>query len=154
MSVVNETASFLKRIRTPRVCCQILHCRVVSGPHQLRQTRDDCMNVLLNLNILTFQLWIWIANRTVTLMAFLWSLSDRLAMRQIRCILQHLGLTSSTCDDSVLVKEVCSVVSRRAAQLCGAGLAAVVDKIRRNRNLQQLTVTVGVDGTLYKMHPQ
>ncbi|XP_077570724.1 hexokinase-2-like [Stigmatopora nigra] len=79
--------------------------------------------------------------------------SDRLAMRQIRCILQHLGLTGSTCDDSVLVKEVCSIVSRRAAQLCGAGLAAVVDRMRQNRNLQQLKVTVGVDGTLYKMHP-
>ncbi|XP_061907577.1 hexokinase-2 [Entelurus aequoreus] len=79
--------------------------------------------------------------------------SDRLAMRQVRCILQHLGLVTSTYDDSVLVKEVCSVVSRRAAQLCGAGLAAVVDKIRENRNMQQLTITVGVDGTLYKMHP-
>ncbi|XP_075324426.1 hexokinase-2 isoform X2 [Odontesthes bonariensis] len=78
---------------------------------------------------------------------------DRLAMRQIRSILQHLGLTGSTCDDSVLVKEVCGVVGRRAAQLCGAGLAAVVDKIRQNRNLNQLSVTVGVDGTLYKTHP-
>lgn len=75
-------------------------------------------------------------------------------MRQVRSILQHLGLTSSTCDDSLLVKEVCSVVSRRAAQLCGAGLAAVVEKIRENRNLQQLYITVGVDGTLYKTHPQ
>uniref|UniRef100_A0A8C8A266 Hexokinase-2 n=1 Tax=Oryzias sinensis TaxID=183150 RepID=A0A8C8A266_9TELE len=79
--------------------------------------------------------------------------SDRLAMRQVRSILQHLGLTGSTCDDSVLVKEVCSVVARRAAQLCGAGLAAVVDKMRQNRNLNQLSVTVGVDGTLYKTHP-
>uniref|UniRef100_G3PIF2 Hexokinase-2 n=1 Tax=Gasterosteus aculeatus aculeatus TaxID=481459 RepID=G3PIF2_GASAC len=79
--------------------------------------------------------------------------SDRLAMRQIRSILQHLGLTTSTCDDSVLVKEVCRVVSSRAAQLCGAGLAAVVDKIRENRNLNQLSITVGVDGTLYKTHP-
>uniref|UniRef100_A0A8C5HDT9 Hexokinase-2 n=1 Tax=Gouania willdenowi TaxID=441366 RepID=A0A8C5HDT9_GOUWI len=79
--------------------------------------------------------------------------SDRLAMRQIRSILQHLGLTGSTCDDSVLVKEVCAVVSRRAAQLCGAGLAAVVEKIRQSRNLNQLSVTVGVDGTLYKRHP-
>lgn len=79
--------------------------------------------------------------------------SDRLAMRQVRSILQHLGLTNSTCDDSVLVKEVCSVVARRAAQLCGAGLAAVVDKIRKNRNLDQLSITVGVDGTLYKTHP-
>lgn len=75
-------------------------------------------------------------------------------MRQVRSILQHLGLTNSTCDDSVLVKEVCSVVSRRAAQLCGAGLAAVVDKMRENRNLNELCVTVGVDGTLYKTHPQ
>uniref|UniRef100_A0A8C3APU7 Hexokinase-2 n=1 Tax=Cyclopterus lumpus TaxID=8103 RepID=A0A8C3APU7_CYCLU len=79
--------------------------------------------------------------------------SDRLAMRQVRSILQHLGLTISTCDDSVLVKEVCSVVARRAAQLCGAGLAAVIDKIRENRNLNQLSITVGVDGTLYKTHP-
>uniref|UniRef100_A0A671YFC3 Hexokinase-2 n=1 Tax=Sparus aurata TaxID=8175 RepID=A0A671YFC3_SPAAU len=79
--------------------------------------------------------------------------SDRLAMRQIRSILQHLGLTSSTIDDSVLVKEVCSVVARRAAQLCGAGLAAVVDRMRENRNLNQFSVTVGVDGTLYKTHP-
>ncbi|XP_063051015.1 hexokinase-2 isoform X1 [Engraulis encrasicolus] len=79
--------------------------------------------------------------------------SDRLALRQVRSILQHLGLTSSTCDDSILVKEVCAVVSRRAAQLCGAGLAAVVDKIRRNRHLEQLRITVGVDGTLYKLHP-
>ncbi|XP_074525970.1 hexokinase-2 [Halichoeres trimaculatus] len=78
---------------------------------------------------------------------------DRLAMRQVRSILQHLGLTSSTCDDSVLVKEVCSVVARRAAQLCGAGLAAMVDKIRMNRNLNQMSITVGVDGTLYKTHP-
>ncbi|XP_060763498.1 hexokinase-2 [Neoarius graeffei] len=79
--------------------------------------------------------------------------SDRLALRQVRSILQHLGLTSSTCDDSILVKEVCSVVSRRAAQLCGATLAAVVDKIRQNRNLNSLSITVGVDGTLYKLHP-
>uniref|UniRef100_A0A4W5RSN7 Hexokinase-2 n=1 Tax=Hucho hucho TaxID=62062 RepID=A0A4W5RSN7_9TELE len=79
--------------------------------------------------------------------------SDRLALRQVRSILQHLGLTSSTCDDSILVKEVCSVVARRAAQLCGAGLAAVVDKIRQNRNLSKLKITVGVDGTLYKLHP-
>uniref|UniRef100_A0A9J7Y7H7 Hexokinase-2 n=1 Tax=Cyprinus carpio carpio TaxID=630221 RepID=A0A9J7Y7H7_CYPCA len=79
--------------------------------------------------------------------------SDRLALRQVRSILQHLGLISSTCDDSILVKEVCSVVSKRAAQLCGAGLAAVVDKIRLNRGLEKLSITVGVDGTLYKLHP-
>ncbi|MGH0136375.1 UNVERIFIED_CONTAM: hypothetical protein FKN15_060974 [Acipenser sinensis] len=78
--------------------------------------------------------------------------SDRLALLQVRGILQQLGL-DSTCDDSIIVKEVCGVVSRRAAQICGAGMAAVTDKIRENRGLEQLDITVGVDGTLYKLHP-
>uniref|UniRef100_I3KK27 hexokinase n=1 Tax=Oreochromis niloticus TaxID=8128 RepID=I3KK27_ORENI len=77
---------------------------------------------------------------------------DRLALLQVRSILQHLGL-DSTCDDSIIVKEVCGAVSRRAAELCGAGMAAVVDKIRENRGLDHLNVTVGVDGALYKLHP-
>ncbi|KAG5855024.1 hexokinase-1 [Anguilla rostrata] len=78
--------------------------------------------------------------------------SDRLALLQVRAILQQLGL-DSTCDDSIIVKEVCGTVSRRAAQMCGAGMAAVVDKIRENRGLDHLDITVGVDGTLYKLHP-
>lgn len=78
--------------------------------------------------------------------------SDRLALLQVRRILQQLGL-DSTCDDSIIVKEVCGSVSKRAAQLCGAGLAAIVEKIRDNRNLEHLKITVGVDGTLYKLHP-
>uniref|UniRef100_A0A8C5SJP7 Hexokinase-2 n=1 Tax=Laticauda laticaudata TaxID=8630 RepID=A0A8C5SJP7_LATLA len=78
--------------------------------------------------------------------------SDCLALLQVRHILQDLGL-KGTCDDSIIVKEVCTVIARRAAQLCGAGVAAVVDKIRENRDLDFLKVTVGVDGTLYKLHP-
>uniref|UniRef100_A0A671VW83 hexokinase n=1 Tax=Sparus aurata TaxID=8175 RepID=A0A671VW83_SPAAU len=78
--------------------------------------------------------------------------SDRLALLQVRAILQQLGL-DSTCDDSIIVKEVCGTVSRRAAQICGAGMAAVVDKIRENRGMDHLDITVGVDGTLYKLHP-
>ncbi|XP_038603089.1 hexokinase-2 [Tachyglossus aculeatus] len=78
--------------------------------------------------------------------------SDGLALLQVRAVLQHLGL-ESTCDDSIIVKEVCTVVARRAAQLCGAGVAAVVDKIRDGRRLDSLQVTVGVDGTLFKLHP-
>ncbi|TWW67263.1 putative hexokinase HKDC1 [Takifugu flavidus] len=78
--------------------------------------------------------------------------SDRVALLQVRSILQQLGL-KGTCDDSIIVKEVCGAVSRRAAQLCGAGMAAVVDKIRENRRLDHLKITVGVDGALYKLHP-
>uniref|UniRef100_A0A8C3Q1E3 hexokinase n=1 Tax=Chrysolophus pictus TaxID=9089 RepID=A0A8C3Q1E3_CHRPC len=78
--------------------------------------------------------------------------SDRLALLQVRRILQQLGL-DSTCEDSIIVKEVCGAVSRRAAQLCGAGLAAIVEKKRENRGVEHLQITVGVDGTLYKLHP-
>lgn len=58
------------------------------------------------------------------------------------------------CNGTAFVAQVCGVVSHRAAQLCGAGMAAVVDKIRENRGLDHLDITVGVDGTLYKLHPQ
>ncbi|XP_009640011.1 hexokinase-3 [Egretta garzetta] len=77
---------------------------------------------------------------------------DGLALRQVRAILQDLELQASF-EDSMLVREVCQTVSLRAAQLCAAGLAAVVEKMRENQGLAQLAVTVGVDGTLYKMHP-
>ncbi|KAG8439389.1 hypothetical protein GDO86_005559 [Hymenochirus boettgeri] len=78
--------------------------------------------------------------------------SDTLGLLQVRSILTDLGLRS-TCDDTMLVKEVCTTVSRRAAQLCAAGIVAVVEKMRENRGLDNLKVTVGVDGTLYKLHP-
>ncbi|NXC73562.1 HXK3 protein, partial [Anhinga anhinga] len=78
---------------------------------------------------------------------------DGLALRQVRAILQDLELQASF-EDSVLVREVCQTVSQRAAHLCAAGLAAVVEKMRENRGLARLAVTVGVDGTLYKMHPR
>ncbi|KAM5299995.1 hexokinase-3 isoform 2-T2 [Ctenodactylus gundi] len=79
--------------------------------------------------------------------------SDSLALRQVRAILEDLGLPL-TSDDALMVLEVCQAVSQRAAQLCGAGVAAVVEKIRENRGLEKLTVSVGVDGTLYKVHPR
>ncbi|XP_074012223.1 hexokinase-3 [Numenius arquata] len=77
---------------------------------------------------------------------------DGLALKKVRAILWDLELQANF-EDSVLVREVCQTVSLRAAQLCAAGLAAVVEKMRENRGLGQLAVTVGVDGTLYKMHP-
>eukprot|EP00064_Thunnus_orientalis_P004861 superscaffoldBa00000459_g4874 len=55
--------------------------------------------------------------------------------------------------EAIKRRNVCGAVSRRAAQLCGAGMAAVVDKMRENRGLDHLNITVGVDGALYKLHP-
>ncbi|KAM6322755.1 hexokinase-3 [Podargus strigoides] len=77
---------------------------------------------------------------------------DGLALLQVRAILQDLDLQASF-EDSMLVQEVCQTVSLRAAQLCAAGLAAVVEKMRENQGLAQLAITVGVDGTLFKLHP-
>nr|XP_032806838.1 hexokinase-2-like [Petromyzon marinus] len=78
--------------------------------------------------------------------------SDRLDLLEVRSILRQLELVP-TCDDNLVVKEVCQVVSRRAAQLCGAAMAAVVNKMREGRRVQWLKLTVGVDGTMYKLHP-
>ncbi|KFO81466.1 Hexokinase-3, partial [Cuculus canorus] len=78
---------------------------------------------------------------------------DGLALRQVQTILQNLEIQASF-EDSTLVREVCETVSLRAAQLCGAGMAAVVEKMRDNRGLDRMAVTVGADGTLYKMHPR
>ncbi|XP_040200338.1 hexokinase-3 isoform X2 [Rana temporaria] len=78
--------------------------------------------------------------------------SDSLGLLQVRSILTKLGL-NSTCDDTLIVKEVCTVVAKRAAQVCASGIAAVVEKMRENRGLDHLKITVGVDGTLYKLHP-
>ncbi|NXN92093.1 HXK3 protein, partial [Rhinopomastus cyanomelas] len=77
---------------------------------------------------------------------------DGLAVQHVQTILQNLELKASF-EDSALVREVCQTVSLRAAQLCAAGLAAVAEKMRQSRGLPHLAVTVGVDGTLYKMHP-
>ena len=52
------------------------------------------------------------------------------------------------------MKEVCGAVSRRAAQLYGAGLAAIVEKKREDQGLEHLKITVGVDGPLYRLHPR
>uniref|UniRef100_UPI00358E90FD hexokinase-2-like n=1 Tax=Myxine glutinosa TaxID=7769 RepID=UPI00358E90FD len=78
--------------------------------------------------------------------------SDGLALLQIRTILRGLGL-DVTCDDSLLVRRVCAAVSTRAARLCGAGVAALVEQMRESRGLDHLKVTVGVDGSLYQLHP-
>uniref|UniRef100_A0A671YKA6 Hexokinase-2 n=1 Tax=Sparus aurata TaxID=8175 RepID=A0A671YKA6_SPAAU len=73
----------------------------------------------------------------------------------VRSILQQLGLLSvAIMIMDFIVMQVCGAVSRRAAQLCGAGMAAVVDKIRENRGLDHLNITVGVDGALYKLHSE
>ncbi|XP_066881620.1 hexokinase HKDC1 isoform X4 [Kogia breviceps] len=70
-----------------------------------------------------------------------------------REILTDLGLEPSEAD-CVAVQHVCTVVSFRSANLCAAALAAILTRLRENKKLVRLRTTVGMDGTLYKIHPQ
>uniref|UniRef100_A0A2I3H0R4 Phosphotransferase n=1 Tax=Nomascus leucogenys TaxID=61853 RepID=A0A2I3H0R4_NOMLE len=48
--------------------------------------------------------------------------------------------------------ERCSV-STRAAHMCSAGLAGVINRMRESRSEDVMRITVGVDGSVYKLHP-
>ncbi|KAG9335478.1 hypothetical protein JZ751_004607 [Albula glossodonta] len=72
--------------------------------------------------------------------------------KQIYNILWKLGLRPSALDCDI-VRLACEGVSTRAARLCGAGLAAIIDCMREHRGQGELEITVGVDGSVYKLHP-
>uniref|UniRef100_A0A914X0H8 Phosphotransferase n=1 Tax=Plectus sambesii TaxID=2011161 RepID=A0A914X0H8_9BILA len=62
-------------------------------------------------------------------------------------ILEDLGLERITPTDCANVAYVCSLVSARAAHLCAAGIAVLLNR------MQKPMVTVGVDGSVYRFHP-
>ncbi|XP_015157919.2 hexokinase-4 isoform X4 [Gallus gallus] len=78
--------------------------------------------------------------------------SDSGDRKQIYNILTAFGLlpSGSDCD---IVRMVCESVSTRAAQMCSAGLAGVINRMRESRSQETLKITVGVDGSVYKLHP-
>nr|XP_034960859.1 hexokinase-3 [Zootoca vivipara] len=83
---------------------------------------------------------------------FLTNVEDTPGHHYVCNILEEYGLSVST-EDALVVRDVCRAVSSRAAKMCAVGISAVVEKIRENRHASKLDITVGVDGTLYKMHP-
>ncbi len=66
-----------------------------------------------------------------------------------KLLVDDLGLPASavTSFDLRAVRHIAECVTGRAADLSGAGVAALINKTRRRR------VTVGMDGSLYKFHP-
>ncbi len=62
-------------------------------------------------------------------------------------ILEDLGIENLTAADCANVAFVCEKVSTRAAHLCAAGIATLINRIRKP------FVTVGVDGSVYRFHP-
>ncbi|XP_044226402.1 hexokinase-2-like isoform X2 [Thunnus albacares] len=67
-------------------------------------------------------------------------------------ILTQLGLNWDSVDIRV-VHLVCDTISSRSARLCAAALATIANRIRANRGQSHLKTTVGVDGTVYRKHP-
>ncbi|XP_043997526.1 hexokinase-2-like [Gambusia affinis] len=67
-------------------------------------------------------------------------------------ILTKLGLMYDLVDASV-VRLVCKTISSRSAHLCAVALATMANRIRANRGLPHLEITVGMDGSVYNLHP-
>ncbi|XP_068518397.1 hexokinase-4 isoform X2 [Anas acuta] len=78
--------------------------------------------------------------------------SDSGDRKQIYNILTAFELLPSGTDCDI-VRRVCESVSTRAAQMCSAGLAGVINRMRESRSQDTLKITVGVDGSVYKLHP-
>ena len=74
-------------------------------------------------------------------------------IQKAREILVRLGL-DPTQEDCVATHRVCQIVSTRSASLCAATLAAVLRRIKENKGEERLRSTIGVDGSVYKKHPQ
>ena len=76
--------------------------------------------------------------------------SDRInTFQNLDGVLIELGVNidSVTDFDRRILRYICTCVSFRAANLAGAGVAALANKIGRPR------LTVGMDGSVYKFHP-
>lgn len=78
--------------------------------------------------------------------------SDTGDRKQIYNILSSLGVLPSELDCDI-VRLVCENVSTRSAHMCAAGLAGVINLMRERRSEEAMKITVGIDGSVYKLHP-
>lgn len=77
-----------------------------------------------------------------------YSLSDKPDdFNNCRAILEELGFNDATEADCANVRYACECVSRRAAHLAAAGVAVLLNRIGEE------SVTVAVDGSVYRFHP-
>ncbi|XP_032869919.1 hexokinase-4 [Amblyraja radiata] len=79
--------------------------------------------------------------------------SDTADQKQICNILNTLGVVPSQ-GDCEIVHLACKSVSTRAAHICAAGLAGVINRMWENKCKETMSITVGIDGSVYKLHPQ
>ncbi len=72
---------------------------------------------------------------------------DDCAFRRTCGILEQIGVMTPTLVDCKRVAYACKSISTRAAHLCAAGIATLLNR------MQKLMVTVGVDGYVCQLHP-
>jgi len=63
-------------------------------------------------------------------------------------VLDECGIRNVSIRECLIVKRICEAVSRRAAHLASAATAVLLNRMQRSH------VTVGIDGSLYRFHPQ
>jgi len=63
-------------------------------------------------------------------------------------VLEEIGIIHATDEDCANVRFICECVSSRAAYLSSAGIAGLINK------MNDPSVTVGVDGSVYRFHPR
>ncbi|CAF1143252.1 unnamed protein product [Adineta ricciae] len=63
-------------------------------------------------------------------------------------ILTSIGIHDPSYDDCFIIREVCKTVSLRAAKLAAAAIAVLINRLNMS------SVTVAVDGTLFRHHEQ
>uniref|UniRef100_A0A915HRN7 Phosphotransferase n=1 Tax=Romanomermis culicivorax TaxID=13658 RepID=A0A915HRN7_ROMCU len=74
-------------------------------------------------------------------------LSEELSYSNTLNICEDLGIENVTVNDCMIISNVCSAVSTRAAYLSAVGIAVLLNR------MQKPSVTVGVDGSVYRFHP-
>ncbi|XP_051896764.1 hexokinase-4 isoform X2 [Pristis pectinata] len=78
--------------------------------------------------------------------------SDTGDQKQIYNVLTTLGVMPSKVDCDI-VHLACKSVSTRAAHICAAGLAGVINRMWENKSRGTMKIAVGIDGSVYKLHP-
>ncbi|XP_041370918.1 hexokinase-1-like isoform X2 [Gigantopelta aegis] len=68
--------------------------------------------------------------------------------RNTKQVLEELGIDNFTTEDCKIIKYVCTLVSARSAFLAAAGLATLINRLKKPE------MTIAVDGSLYRFHPR
>jgi len=63
-------------------------------------------------------------------------------------VLEEIGIFHAIDEDCANVRFICECISSRAAHLSSAGIATLINK------MDEPSVTVGVDGSVYRFHPR